>query len=605
MQYILGLSYNYHDSSAVLIADDEVVAACEEERFSRIKHDKNFPANSIRSVLDIGSISLSQVSLIVIYEDSYLKLMRQIRSSFISLFALRVNNLCNLFKRIYSYDYTPDDVLSRLISSALVDPDSSHLFRNKIVFSRHHLSHAASAFYPSGFNDAAVLCIDGVGEDETLTAWHASGQSLSQLWSIKYPHSVGLLYSTFTSYCGFKVNSGEYKLMGLAPYGSPIYADVIKRHLVSFSPHHFRLNMKYFSFQHGADRMYSQKLIELLGSDARQPETTISQFFKDVAASIQLVCEEIVLTLAASLKQQTGLSSLVMAGGVALNCVANGRLRSANIFDNIWIQPASGDSGSALGAAYLGRYVHLGHSRPHQTGSDSMKGSLLGPSFSESSIKSFLDDNNINYEYFHSSELFPLVANFLSSGNVVGWFSGRMEFGPRALGSRSILGDPRDPHMQKTMNLKIKFRESFRPFAPAVLENYSSSIFDGCSESRYMLFTHRVLSLDCTQTFSPFHSLPSITHVDQSARVQTVSEVNSPQFFRLISSFFEKTGCPVLINTSFNLRGEPIVCTPNDAFDCFMRSHIDILVLEGFVIKKSRQSTDLTSLYSPGSVVID
>ena len=602
MTYILGISYNYHDSSAVLLKDGEIVSACQEERFSRIKHDRSFPVNSISYILDSESIDISQLSLVVINEEPLLKLLRQLKSVFHSLCHFKIGALKMFLQNISSYDYTSLQVAQRFASNKLIQHQLVTSLRRKIIFSRHHLSHAASAYFPSGFSDAVVLCIDGVGESVCTSAWQASNGCLSHLWSTHYPNSLGLLYSAFTYYCGFKVNSGEYKLMGLAPYGKPIYSKLITDNLLSSSEdHRFRLSMDYFSFDY-SDIMINQKFIDLFGMPARLPESDISQFYKDIAASIQNVCEQVVYFLATEAKKSFPSPNLVMAGGVALNCVSNGKLLNSSLFENIWVQPASGDAGTALGAAYLGQQLLENNSFPLNIEEDKMKSCYLGPKYTQQETQSLLDSLGSNYLYYHDTEIFDYVASLIADGQVVGWFDGPMEFGPRALGSRSILGDPRDPEKQKSMNLKIKFRESFRPFAPTILEEKVSEYFEGGKKSPYMLFTFNVNNSD---SHGIDIALPAITHVDGSARVQTISESTSPRYYKLLSSFYEQTGCPVLINTSFNLRGEPIVCSPVDAFDCFMRSNIDALVVNNFVLLKSGQDKSICQKYVVGSSVLD
>jgi carbamoyltransferase len=470
-----------------------------------------------------------------------------------------------------------------------------------LLFSEHHLSHAGAAFFPSPFEHAAVLCMDGVGEWATTSAWMGEGNKLTPLWEINFPHSLGLLYSAFTYYCGFKVNSGEYKLMGLAPYGQPIHADTIREHLIDIKPDGtFRLDLRYFKFHRGF-RMTSRRFHKLFGRPPRKGETELSQFHMDLAASIQVVTEDIVLRLARTLRRETGATNLCLAGGVALNCVANGKLLRENIFEQIWIQPASGDAGSALGAALVAWHLHFQQPRTPQP-HDGMRGTYLGPHYSNATVGDCLRAMKAPFHRLEDQALFERLAQLLDEGKVIGWFNGAMEFGPRALGARSILGDPRSPQMQSVMNLKIKYRESFRPFAPAVLEEAVNSQFDLQTASPYMLLVAPVreeLRLSVAEEEKrlfgieklklPRSSLPAITHVDYSARVQTVSPRTNPRFHDLISAFRRRTGCPMVVNTSFNVRGEPIVCTPEDAYRCFMRTEMDALVLENHLLLKDEQ----------------
>ncbi len=471
----------------------------------------------------------------------------------------------------------------------------------ELLFSEHHQSHAAAAFYPSPFEEAVVLCMDGVGEWATTSTWIGKNNKINPIWEISFPHSLGLLYSAFTYYCGFKVNSGEYKLMGLAPYGKPRFVKEIKDHLIEIKADGtFKLDISYFEYHRGF-RMTSKKFHKLFGSPPRARESEITQFHMDLAASIQVVTEEVVIKLARSLRKETGLKNLCLAGGVALNCVANGKLLEEKVFDDIWIQPASGDAGSALGAAFIGWHQHLKKTRkikPH----DSMKGTYLGCEFSNAEIIDYLNEINAPFESIEDESLFRKLAKILDEGKIIGWFNGPMEFGPRALGNRSIIGDPRKKEMQSVMNLKIKYRESFRPFAPSVLEEDASDQFEINVKSPYMLLVAPVKKEHCRQITKeqqnlfgiqklniPRSSLPAITHVDYSARIQTVSEKTNPRYYKLINMFKQKTGCPTVVNTSFNVRGEPIVCTPEDAYCCFMRTEMDVLVLQNQILLKSQQ----------------
>ncbi|WP_010314284.1 carbamoyltransferase [Synechococcus sp. CB0205] len=596
---ILGISAYYHDSAAALLVDGEVVAAAQEERFSRKKHDARFPASAARYCLDSQGLALADIDAVVYYEKPLLTFERLLETylgaaprggrSFVA--AMQVWLKEKLFLKTE---------LKKQVA-ALGAPDAK---QPELLFSEHHLSHAGAAFYPSPFEKAAVLCMDGVGEWATTSAWLGDSAGLSPLWEINFPHSLGLLYSAFTYYCGFKVNSGEYKLMGLAPYGEPRYVDQIKQHLIDIKPDGtFRLDLSYFKFHRGF-RMTGRKFHKLFGRPPRKGETELSQFHMDLAASIQVVTEEVVLKLARTLRQETGATALCLSGGVALNCVANGKLLREGIFDQIWIQPASGDAGSALGAALVAWHQHFKNSRQPVSG-DAMKGTYLGPDFSNSEICEYLTSIKAPFQALEDPRLFDRLAGLLDQGKVVGWFNGRMEFGPRALGARSIIGDPRNQQMQSVMNLKIKYRESFRPFAPSVLEQEVANQFELNAQSPYMLLVAPVkkelcqsMTAEQEQLFGidklkvPRSSLPAITHVDYSARVQTVSERTNPRYFNLIKAFQRRTGCPTIVNTSFNVRGEPIVCTPQDAYRCFMRTEMDVLVLQNQLLFKEEQPQD-------------
>ncbi|EIK71936.1 carbamoyltransferase, CmcH/NodU family [Pseudomonas synxantha BG33R] len=594
--YVLGISAFYHDSAAALVKDGVPVAAAQEERFTRVRHDPAFPAQAIAYCLDAEGISLDDLEAVVYYEDPQEKFSRVI-SSFASGGIGGARTFINAMPEWIRWKW---NVLK------FVDEQLEILGRGKAPrtqASQHHRSHAAAAFYPSPFKNAAVLCIDGIGEWHSTTIWHGQGTNLELKNSISYPHSVGLLYSAMTYYCGFKVDSGEYKLMGLAPYGQPIYADKIRDELINIREDgSFTLNMKYFEYLRG-ERMVGEAFEELFGGPIRQPESPISQRECDLAASIQKVTEEVVLGLATAAVKQTGERNLCLAGGVALNCVANGVLSRSGRFDSIWIQPAAGDAGCALGAALDFAVKHSG--RPHLEGgkSDAMSGSLLGPGFGDEEIARFLLENHYPFTRYDDAGLYDQVASRLAEGAVVGWFQGRMEFGPRALGARSILGDARNPEMQRTMNLKIKYRESFRPFAPAVLAEDAGNYFDICEKSPYMLMvapvTDSIKSQQSRQEGGPERGLgsinnirsqlPAVTHVDLSARVQTVTEENNAPFTYLLRSFKERTGCSVLVNTSFNVRGEPIVCKPEEAYACFMRTEMDVLVLGRYVLERPGQ----------------
>jgi len=604
---ILGISAYYHDSAAALIEGESVLAAAQEERFTRKKHDASFPANAVRFCLDSQQLRLQELDAIIYYEKPLLTFERLLETylgaaprggrSFVA--AMQVW----LKEKLFLKSEIRKSLRQLAIEMAQQrgEPEPAKTALPELLFSEHHLSHAGAAFYPSPFENAAVLCMDGVGEWATTSAWLGEGNKLTSLWEISFPHSLGLLYSAFTYYCGFKVNSGEYKLMGLAPYGKPIYAEIIRRHLVDIKPDGtFRLDLSYFKFHRGF-RMTGRKFHQLFGRPPRQGETELSQFHMDLAASIQEVTEEIVLKLARTLRRETGATNLCLSGGVALNCVANGKLLREGIFEEIWIQPASGDAGSALGAALVAWHQHFQGPRTPQP-DDTMRGTYLGPRFSNEAVQAYLRSVEAPFHDLEDGPLFERLAALLDAGKVIGWFNGAMEFGPRALGGRSILGDPRNRQMQSVMNLKIKYRESFRPFAPSVLEEEVASQFELSASSPYMLLVAPVKQELCTpmgpeaeQLFGieklklSRSSLPAITHVDYSARVQTVSPRTNPRYYNLIRAFQRRTGCPTVVNTSFNVRGEPIVCTPEDAYRCFMRTEMDVLVLENQLLLKEEQ----------------
>jgi carbamoyltransferase len=595
--YILGISAYYHDSAAALLNDGEVVAAAQEERFTRKKHDSAFPVEAIRYCLDEESIALGDVDRVVFYDKPLVKFERLLET-YLSYAPKGWRSFLAAM---------PVWLKEKLFLKTTLRRELQELAGGKdkkipgLLFAEHHQSHAASAFYFSPFDRAAVLCLDGVGEWATTSAWLGNGKDLDALWEIDFPHSLGLLYSAFTYYTGFRVNSGEYKLMGLAPYGEPKYVDTILDNLLDLkSDGTFRLNMKYFNYCTGLT-MTNANFDRLFQGPPRTPESRLTQREMDIAASIQVVTESVVLRLAKSLQSETGEKNLCLAGGVALNCVANGQLQRAKIFDNIWIQPAAGDAGGALGAASIAWWQKESGERK-VNGSDSMRGSYLGPSYDDDEIKRQLDAFGAVYTCTPDDVLIPQLAEILDTENVVGWFQGRMEFGPRALGGRSIIGDPRSSSMQSVMNLKIKYRESFRPFAPSVLAERVSEFFDQDVESPYMLIVAPVresLRVPMTAEQESLFGidklnirrseLPAITHVDYSARVQTVHKETNPRYHALISAFAERTGCGVLINTSFNVRGEPIVCTPDDAYRCFMRTEMDYLIIENFIMSKADQ----------------
>lgn len=594
---ILGISAYYHDSAACLIEDGRIIAAAQEERFSRKKADARFPKHAIAYCLKEAQISLKDVDYVTFYDKPLIKFERLLETY-----------LAFAPKGFKSFVMSmPVWLKDKLFLKATLKKELEKFGKGpKLLFASHHSSHAASAFYPSPYERAAVLCLDGVGEWATTTGWKAQGNQLKLLWELDFPHSLGLLYSAFTYYCGFKVNSGEYKLMGLAPYGEPKYVNEIFEHLIDLKEDgSFRLNMEYFDFATGLT-MTSSKFHKLFGGEPRTQEGKLTQKDMDLARSVQVVTEEIMLRLARSLKVETGEENLCLAGGVALNCVANGRILREGIFKNIWIQPAAGDAGGALGAALSTWYEFLKNERKLKPGdsiSDEMQGAFLGPRYSEEEIKTYLEKKNLPYEQFESQEkLNEKLVELIAEGNVIGYLQGRMEWGPRALCARSIIGDARNREMQSKMNLKIKYRESFRPFAPVVLAEDVSQFFEIDRASPYMLLVADVkkdLRLEMTEDQKalfgidklnvPRSSIPAITHVDYSARLQTVHKETNPKFHALVSKFKEKTGCSVLVNTSFNVRGEPIVCTPEDAYRCFMRTEMDYLVLENCLLDKRLQ----------------
>ncbi len=595
---ILGISAYYHDSAAALVCDGRIAAASQEERFSRKKHDARFPRSAVAYCLREAGKDLAAVDYVVFYDKPLVKFERLLET-YLS-FAPRGFGSFTASMPIWLKEKLFLKTTLHAELSALAHCSEDVL--PPLLFCEHHKSHAASAFFPSPFRTAAVLCIDGVGEWATTSAWLGNGRLLEPLWELHFPHSLGLLYSAFTAYAGFKVNSGEYKLMGLAPYGRPIYEAAIREHLIDIKQDGtFRLNMEYFNYCTGLT-MTNEKFHRLFGGAPRQPETAITQRDMDVAASIQSVTEDVVLRLTRGLQKETQSERLCLAGGVALNCVANGKVIRDARFRDVWVQPAAGDAGGALGAALAAWHIHLRQER-HVEQPDAMKGAFLGPKFDNDEVRSQLQSLGVVYRELSDGDLMPRVAMLLASENVIGWFQGRMEFGPRALGSRSILGDPRSPRMQSNMNKKIKYRESFRPFAPAVLAEKVSEYFDLDRPSPYMLLVadigkgQRITgsseenSVTGLERLSFVRStLPAITHVDYSARIQTVHRETNPRFHQLIEAFFELTGCAVLVNTSFNVRGEPIVCTPSEAYRCFMRTEMDYLVIGNFLLAKTDQT---------------
>jgi carbamoyltransferase len=592
----LGISAFYHDSAAALVVDGKIIAAAQEERFTRIKHDESFPKNAIEFCLKEGGCLLDEIDQIIFYEKPFLKFDRLLET----YLSFAPSGLRSFIKAM------PQWLKQKLHLPREIKKGLPGKWNKPIVFTSHHESHAASAFFPSPFEEAAILTMDGVGEWDTATIGIGEGNNIKLLKSLEFPHSLGLLYSAFTFFCGFKVNSGEYKLMGLAPYGKPIYKDSILKHLIDIKEDgSFAMNLQYFNYCQGLT-MTNKRFARLFGGPPRKPEDQITKREVDLAASIQEITEEIVIRMATYARKLTGKNKLCLAGGVALNCVANGKLLSEKVFDKLWIQPASGDSGGALGAALFANYQLYNLPRSADP-NDSMQGSYLGPKFSNSEILSFLKDIDAPFHYFCSeNELLDSTCQAIEKEKIIGWFQGRMEFGPRALGHRSIIGDARSEKTQTNMNLRIKYRESFRPFAPSVLEEKTQEYFDLDSPSPYMLLVAPVQkgiriapSAKDKEHFSDPNllnrvkikrsSLPSITHIDYSARVQSVSPKRNDIYYRLIKRLEERTGTGVIVNTSFNVRGEPIVNTPQDAYRCFMATEMDILVLENYLLYKSEQ----------------
>ena len=605
MKSILGISAFYHDSAACMLQDGKIIAAAQEERFTRKKHDPSYPKNAINFVLNYANLELSQVDYIVFFEKPFLKFERLLETyvafapkgfiSFSKAMPLWIKE--KLFQK-------------NLLFNKLKEHDKNYKTDDNIFFSDHHLSHAASAFFPSPFEEAIVLTADGVGEWATTTVAIGKGNQLDIKKEIHFPHSLGLLYSAFTYYTGFKVNSGEYKLMGLAPYGSPIYEDKIYQLVDTKNDGTFRLNQDYFNYATGLT-MTSKKFHNLFGQKPRNPKhEKLTQFHMDIAASIQKVTEDIMIKLSKSIREEYNIKNLCLAGGVALNCVANGKILKEKIFDNIWIQPAAGDAGGSLGAALALWYLDQGNERKINL-NDDMNGSYLGPVFTQNQIENELKSIGAIYEAVDYEKLINQTAEYLSNEKAIGWFQGRMEFGPRALGGRSILGDPRSEKMQKNLNLKVKYRESFRPFAPSILKEDLSNWFNLNIESPYMLLVAEIDSkkkIKMTEEQEKLFGIdklnikrseiPAVTHVDYSARIQTVTQKNNKPYYDLISKFKEKTGCPVIVNTSFNVRGEPIVNTPTDAFNCFMGTELDYLVIGNILLDKNKQDSNLKKDYT-------
>ncbi len=604
--YILGLSAYYHDSAAVLLKDGEIIAATQEERFSRKKHDARFPIHALNYCLAEAGISLAEVEHVAFYDKPFLKFERLLETYLAfaprGFKSFRMAIPLWLREKLFQKD---------LLAKELKKLDPAVNWLDRLLFSEHHLSHAASAFFPSPFDEALVLTMDGVGEWTTTSAAIGRGNSLEIFKEIHFPHSIGLLYSAFTYYLGFKVNSGEYKVMGLAPYGEPKYVQTILDHLIDLKPDgSYRLDQSYFDYCTGLT-MTNAKFADLFGAPPRKPDDPLTQREMDLAASVQAVTEEAVLRITRALREETGIENLCLAGGVALNCVANGKVLRDGRFKNVWVQPAAGDAGGALGAALAAHHLFLDQPRFDSHGSDRMRGAYLGPEFAQADIEARLKAAGAQFSVLSDTDLIEHSATLLATENVVGWFQGRMEFGPRALGGRSILGDPRSPKMQSVLNLKIKYRESFRPFAPSVLREHVAEWFDLDQDSPYMLMVADISNQHRIDTASadkglfgidklkvPRSTLPAVTHVDYSARIQTVHADTNPRYHALISSFYDKTGCPVMINTSFNVRGEPIVCTPEDAFRCLMGTEMDALMIGNCVLMKADQDPALKLDYT-------
>ena len=605
MTSILGISAFYHDSAAALIVDGKIIAAAQEERFSRKKHDSSYPFNAVEFVLKRANLSLNKVDYIVFYEKPFLKFERLLETYL--AFAPRGFKSFSMAMPIWLREKL---FQKKILFNELKNHNKNFNDINKIYFSEHHYSHAASAFYPSPFKSAVILTLDGVGEWATTTLAKGEEQNLEILKEIHFPHSIGLLYSAFTYYTGFKVNSGEYKVMGLAPYGEPKFKNLILDKLIDLKEDGtFRLNMEYFDYATGL-KMINNKFSKLFGQPARNPDKDLlTQFHMDIASSIQTVTEEIILRLTKSISKEYGSKNLCMSGGVALNCVANGKILKEKIFENIWIQPAAGDAGGALGAALALWYKELKNKRS-ESPKDEMQGSYLGPSFDDFEIENDLKRLGAKYTKFSENDILKIAAEELSKEKTIGWFQGRMEFGPRALGARSIIADPRSNKMQKNLNLKVKFRESFRPFAPSIIREDVSKWFELDCDSPYMLLVANVnksIRKEMTSEEKKLFGIdklnikrsdiPAVTHVDYSARIQTVHKNTNPKYYKLLQSFKKITGCPVLVNTSFNIRGEPIVCSVEDAYRCFMGTNLDILICGNFILYKDKQNIELKEKY--------
>jgi len=605
MKSILGISAFYHDSAATMLIDGKIIAAAQEERFTRIKHDSSYPFNAVEFVLKYSNLKLRDVDAVIFFEKPFLKFERLLET-YVGFAPRGFKSFCMampvwLKEKLFQ---------KKLLFNKLKEHDSKFNNENKIFFSEHHLSHAASAFFPSPFDEAVVLTADGVGEWATTTVAIGKGNELNIKKEIHFPHSLGLLYSAFTYYTGFKVNSGEYKLMGLAPYGNPIYEDKIKQLVDIKEDGTFRLDQNYFNYATGLT-MTNDKFNKLFGQKPRDPQNQkITEFHMDIASSIQKVTEEIMIKLVKAIRKEYNIKNLCLAGGVALNCVANGKILKEKIYENIWIQPAAGDAGGSLGAALALWYLDQKNHRNVNI-DDDMKGSYLGSEYSQDQIEKELEEIGADFESVNYEYLIDQTSEFISKEKAVGWFQGRMEFGPRALGGRSILGDPRSDKMQKNLNLKVKYRESFRPFAPSVLREELSNWFDMNVDSPYMLLVTNINSekkIEMTEEQKKLFGIdrlnikrseiPAVTHVDYSARVQTVSKRTNKRYYDLISKFKEKTGCPVIVNTSFNVRGEPIVNTPTDAFNCFMGTELDYLIIGNCILDKKKQNKELLKDYT-------
>lgn len=601
---VLGISAFYHDSAAVLVEDGEIVAAAQEERFTRRKHDPRFPENAVRWCLEKAGTGVDGIDHIAFYDKPFLKFERLLET----YVAFAPRGFASFRQAL------PVWTKEKLFQKSLIRKELSRLggrrWDGSLLFTEHHLSHAASAFYPSPFDEALILTMDGVGEWATTSVGRGTGNRIAIDREIHFPHSLGLLYSAFTYYTGFRVNSGEYKVMGLAPYGVPKYTSLILDHLIDVKADgSYRLNMDYFDYCTGLT-MTNERFDTLFGGPPRQPSEPLEQRHMDLAASVQWVTEEIVLKMCRSLARENGRGRLCLAGGVALNCVANGKLHREGLFDDIWVQPAAGDAGGALGAALAAYHMFEGRERVVSGAGDAMRGAYLGPAFSQAEIEGRLAGAGAHFTTAADNEVISSTADGLADGLAVGWFQGRMEFGPRALGGRSILGDPRSPTMQRTLNLKVKFRESFRPFAPSVLREDVADWFELDTDSPYMLLVadvhsdrRRLPNSEDTRLFGIDRlnvvrsDIPAVTHVDYSARIQTVHRDTNPRYWDLLSAFKAKTGCPILVNTSFNVRGEPIVCTPEDAFRCFMGTEIDRLVVGNCILRKQDQPEHLKADY--------
>ena len=590
--YILGISAFYHDAAAAILCNGEIIAAAQEERFTRKKHDPSFPRNAIDYCLREAGIKENSLDIVAFYEKPFIKFER-ILETYLAYAPSGIRSFIQAMPPWIKQKLFIKDYICKTLN-----------FKGTMLFPEHHHSHAASAFYPSGFDEAAILTVDGVGEWATASFGKGKGNSIELYSEIRFPHSLGLLYSAFTYYCGFKVNSGEYKLMGLAPYGEPVYVDTILDNLIDIkNDGSFKLNLKYFNYCTGLT-MTNNRFNRLFGGPPRKREGKIEKRHMDLAKSIQVVTEMVIMNMARYVYEETGLDNLCLAGGVALNCVANGRILREGPFKKIWIQPSASDAGGALGAALIAWYEYLGKPRTANKSRDFQKSSLLGPSFSDEEIEKYLKGNSIPYEKIGRGAIPKTVSDILAAGKVVGWFQGRMEFGPRALGSRSILGDPRSSQMQSIINLKIKFRESFRPFAPTVILEKAGEYFGLKCESPYMLLVSPVEESkrdadavkDIGEGFEKLKtkrsSIPAVTHVDYSARVQTVKREDNELYYDMINHFYKEHGCPLVINTSFNVRGEPIVCAPEDAYRCFMRTNMDYLVMGSFLIDKTKQDPE-------------